>query len=97
MRRPDTQSLTDGELFYIIHQGIRLTGMPAWGEGGADTDQDSWKLVHFIRHLPVITAEELEEMKKLNPATREELEEELEIENFLKGEERGSAPPKHHH
>lgn len=25
------QSLTDGEIFYIIHNGIRFTGMPAWG------------------------------------------------------------------
>jgi mono/diheme cytochrome c family protein len=31
MREPRTQALSDGELFYIIHNGIRLTGMPAWG------------------------------------------------------------------
>ena len=29
MRLPGTQKLTDGEIFYIIHNGIRLTGMPA--------------------------------------------------------------------
>ena len=33
MRLPATQQLTDGELFYIIQNGIRLTGMPAWGTG----------------------------------------------------------------
>ena len=30
LRQAETQSLSDGELFYIIHNGIRLTGMPAW-------------------------------------------------------------------
>src|SRR6185295_5364519 len=32
MRLPATQSMTDGELYYIIQNGVRLTGMPAWGE-----------------------------------------------------------------
>jgi hypothetical protein len=31
MRRVETQRLTDGEFYYIIHNGVRLTGMPAWG------------------------------------------------------------------
>ena len=30
MREDPTQSLSDGELFYLIHNGIPLTGMPAW-------------------------------------------------------------------
>jgi mono/diheme cytochrome c family protein len=38
MRLPATQSLSDGELFYIIENGIRLTGMPAWGAGADDHD-----------------------------------------------------------
>jgi mono/diheme cytochrome c family protein len=33
MRRADTQDLSDGELFYIIENGIRFTGMPGWGTG----------------------------------------------------------------
>lgn len=97
MRLPATQSLSDGELFYIIHNGIRLTGMPAWGEDPPEKDQDSWKLVHFIRHLPSITKEELQEMEKMNPKSRHEIEEELEAERFLKGEESVSTPPKHKH
>jgi mono/diheme cytochrome c family protein len=56
MRLSETQSLTDGELYYIIHNGIRLTGMPAWGREGQD--QDSWKLVLFVRHLPQLTSAE---------------------------------------
>ena len=82
-----TQGLADGEIFYIIKNGVRLTGMPAWGEDTPRADLESWKLVHFIRHLPRITAEELDEMKELNPKGRREFEEEEEARRFLEGEE----------
>src|SRR5229473_7446312 len=75
MRKERTQRMTDGELFYIIENGIRLSGMPAWG-GSEAGEQDSWKLVHFIRHLPSISASEIIEMEKLNPKSPEEQEEE---------------------
>jgi mono/diheme cytochrome c family protein len=52
MRQRETQQLTDGELFFMIQNGIRLTGMPAWGGGSGQEEQESWKLVRFIRHLP---------------------------------------------
>ncbi|HEX6943534.1 MAG TPA: c-type cytochrome [Gemmatimonadaceae bacterium] len=64
MRKPATQDLSDGELFYIIENGVRLTGMPAWAHEDAN---DNWKLVHFIRHQPKITPADLEKMKSLNP------------------------------
>src|SRR5262245_17421893 len=54
MRAPDTQQLSDGELFFIIENGIRLTGMPAWSDGTPKSAEASWKLVHFIRHLPQV-------------------------------------------
>jgi mono/diheme cytochrome c family protein len=86
LRDSNTQSLSDGELFYIIHNGIRFTGMPAWGDSKPEEDQESWKLVRFIRHLPVVTPDQLEEMEKLNPKTQKQREEEEEIEHFLRGE-----------
>jgi hypothetical protein len=67
LRLEDTQSMSDGELFFTIHNGIRFTAMPAWGEGDMDKDTGSWKLVHFIRHLPRLTPHELDDMKALNP------------------------------
>jgi len=76
MRRSSTQSLSDGELLYIIHHGVRFTGMPGWGEGSSDEDVDSWELVHFVRHLPRITPDEIQEMEKLNPRSPSEQEEE---------------------
>jgi hypothetical protein len=81
MRKPATQSLSDGELFYIIQNGIRLTGMPAWG-GSDAAATDSWKLVQFIRHLPHLTPEERAEMEQLNPKGPAEWKEEEEEEKF---------------
>jgi mono/diheme cytochrome c family protein len=96
MRLPQTQNLTDGELYYIIHNGIRLTGMPAWGATGKD--DDSWKLVLFIRYLPQLTPEEEEEMKNLNPKSPEELKEEQEEQEFLnEGPSSGPAKKSTHH
>jgi mono/diheme cytochrome c family protein len=85
MRLPATQNLTDGELFYVIENGIRFTGMPAWGTGTDDGEQSSWMLVHFLRHLPRLTAAELETMKGRNPRSPEEIRLEIEEERFLSG------------
>ena len=62
-RAPDlqssqTQNLTDGELHYIIENGVQLTGMPAWGNPHQELDDDSWKLVLFIRGLRPLTNQE---------------------------------------
>ncbi|MFO0777621.1 MAG: c-type cytochrome [Nitrospira sp.] len=66
LRLKDIQSMSDGELFFAIHNGIRFTAMPAWGDGDIDKDKGSWKLVHFIRHLPQLTHEELNRLKALS-------------------------------
>ncbi|MDP9171020.1 MAG: c-type cytochrome [Acidobacteriota bacterium] len=84
MRNDGTQKLTDGELFYIIENGIRLSGMPGWGGAEAHAhSEDSWKLVHFIRHLPDLTAPEIAKMEKLNPKGPGDKEEERREEDFL--------------
>ncbi len=95
MRLEATQKLTDGELFYVIQNGIRLTAMPAWSSGSAHDEQDSWKLVHFIRHLPQLTLAEKQEMEKLNPKGPDDLKEEEEEKKFLEGQ--GEADPHEHH
>ena len=73
MTLPATQSLSDGELFSIIENGIRLTAMPGWGNGTAESAYGSWGLVHLIRHLPELTPEEIAGMETLNPKTPEEI------------------------
>jgi mono/diheme cytochrome c family protein len=86
MRASQTQSLTDGELFSIIEHGIRLTGMPAWGNGTAEGQRQSWGLVHFVRRLPQLTDDEIERMQSLNPKTPAQIREEEETRRFLEGE-----------
>jgi len=97
MRLPATQRMTDGELFYIIQNGVRLTAMPAWGSESEHDALDSWKLVRFIRHLPNLTDDEKAQMKKLNPKSAAELKEEQEEERFLKGEDSNEQATQHHH
>ena len=95
MRQPETQNLTDGEMYYIIHNGIRLTGMPAWGEPGKD--DDSWKLVLFIRHLPQMTPQEMKEMEQFNPKSAAERSEEEDEQRFLNEGEAPETKRKMHH
>jgi len=99
LRLADTQSMSDGEIFWVIHNGIRFTAMAAWGEGDLDKDLGSWKLVHFIRHLPQLTPEELDQMKALNPKTKKDLEEEAAFDQFLQGDDAAAARTDsgHHH
>ena len=44
------QSFTDPQLFVIIRGGIRLSGMPAFGNSQAN--EQLWNLVHYLRTLP---------------------------------------------
>jgi len=98
LRSAETQNLGDGEIYWIIHNGVRFTGMPAFGEDKPGVqDEDSWKLVHFIRHLPAITDEEIQAMKRFNPISPADLEEEEQIRKFLAGEDAPEAHNGHAH
>ncbi len=59
LQRAETQNLSDGEIHYIIQNGVRLTGMPALGNphGGQD-DSAAWKLVLFVRSIGQATPPE---------------------------------------
>lgn len=84
LRAAATQNLTDGQLFYLIQNGVRLTGMPAFGSPG-DNGADSWKLVRFLRHLPTITPSEVEQMNGMNPKSPDDVQEEKQEQDFLNG------------
>src|SRR5215475_11229906 len=63
LRKNETQGLTDGQIYYIIENGVRYTGMPAFGEiADNDQDEDTWKLVVFIRHIPNLTADQIDQI-----------------------------------
>jgi mono/diheme cytochrome c family protein len=84
MTLADTQNRTDGELYYIIENGVRFTGMPAWGAGGIN-DQETWKLVLYIRHLPQVSRQELLDMENYNPKSPMDMKEEERENEFLNG------------
>ena len=92
LRQPETQDLSDGELFWIIENGVRFTGMPAFptaenhrADGNHVADVENWKLVHFIRHLPHLSLTERLEMERYNPKGPDDLQEEGLENDFLNG------------
>jgi predicted CXXCH cytochrome family protein len=57
---PETQNLSDGQIHYIIENGVRFTGMPAWATPHEQNGDISWKLVLFIRDLRHFSITELQ-------------------------------------
>ncbi len=53
---PSVQRMYDGELFWIVSNGIRMTGMPAFSP--THKEEEIWKIAAFVRHLPEVTREE---------------------------------------
>jgi mono/diheme cytochrome c family protein len=51
-------------LFWIIKHGIKMSGMPAWGE--THDDEELWDIVAFIRQLPQMTLEQYQEITRGN-------------------------------
>jgi mono/diheme cytochrome c family protein len=73
MRQAATQSLTDGELYYIIDNGVKMSGMPGWGGDPEHGPEANWNLVQFIRHLPKLTPAEEAQMRDLNPKAPDDM------------------------
>jgi mono/diheme cytochrome c family protein len=58
---PSIQAASDGELFWVVSNGIQSTGMPAFSP---THDKDEiWKIVAFVRHLPQLSPAETNELK----------------------------------
>ena len=93
MRLPATQSMSDGELFYLIEHGVRFTGMPGWSVGTADGEKQSWQLVHFVRQLPKLTPEQLEQVAGMIPLPPEDVRQQIREERFLAGEDLAPSAP----
>ncbi|MCI0350718.1 MAG: cytochrome c [Acidobacteriales bacterium] len=87
LRGEETQDKPDGEIYHIIENGIRLSGMPAFGEKGRTDSKSTWNLVLFIRHLPKLTPEEIGEMEHLNPRSFADWEQQRMEQEFLRGAE----------
>jgi len=58
---PRVQARPDGQIFWIVSNGIRMTGMPAFSP--THKQDEIWKLVAFVRHLEEITPAEQQALK----------------------------------
>jgi mono/diheme cytochrome c family protein len=79
---PRVQKRPDGELFWIVSNGIRMTGMPAFKP--THKPEEIWKIVAFLRHLEEVTPDEQKALK----AVTEEAEHHHEGES----EEKAGSP-----
>jgi mono/diheme cytochrome c family protein len=94
MTQADTQQLTDGELFYIISNGVRFTGMPAFG--GEDSPESIWALVSFIRRLPKLSPEEIKQLQEMAEGGKTEMDEKSAAPEPAGSKEK-KAPKPHSH
>jgi hypothetical protein len=97
MTARNTQQLGDGELYYIISNGVRLTGMPAWGS--EDKPEAIWDLVSLIRRLPNLSPEELKRLQEAARNAGGELSEQAGEPEKKEGDEtsKEQQKPKHTH
>jgi mono/diheme cytochrome c family protein len=65
---PHVQHWDDPQMFWIIQNGVRLTGMASWK--AAISPDDTWKLVIFIHHLPELDSAEAENAKMQEPPAK---------------------------
>ena len=61
---PRVQARSDGELQWIVSNGIRMTGMPAFG--ASRSDAEVWQLVAALRRLPRLSPEERRSLTSLS-------------------------------
>jgi mono/diheme cytochrome c family protein len=52
----------NGNLFWIVKNGIKMTGMPAFGT--THDDQTIWNIVAFVRQLPDMTSEQYQQLEE---------------------------------
>jgi mono/diheme cytochrome c family protein len=80
------QNYTDAQLFWVIKNGIRATGMPAFAVNHKDDEIAA--IAAFVRHTPKLSPEERKELAAAAP--REDHHHEAEGQT-------GAAEPHHHH
>lgn len=81
------------ELFWVIKNGVKMTGMPAWGP--THSDEKIWAIVAFLEKLPDMSAEQYEAMGKL----AEQVDDDEDGDHqHGGGHDHGDAPdPEHQH
>lgn len=91
----DALDMTDAQLFYVTKNGIRMTGMPAFGP--THSDEEIWKIVAFLRHLPKLTPEEKQQLAQASEEEEHHHEEGMEEGADHEEGETQPAEAEHHH
>ncbi len=63
--KPGTQKMPAGQLFWVIGHGVRMTGMPAFGQVLGEADL--WKLAAFIHNIHNLPPQARENLKSHAP------------------------------
>lgn len=66
----EAQEFSDAELFWIVKNGIKMSGMPAQAKD--ESDEEIWSAVAFLRTLPKTSAQDYARMKAAAPAEHTE-------------------------
>lgn len=66
----EVKEIDPRELFWITKNGIKMTGMPAWGK--THSDETIWAIVAFMKQLPHLTTEEYKKMENKQVENKEE-------------------------
>lgn len=65
-RAPDlaqaARNWDNSSLFWIVKNGVRMTGMPAFG--ATHDDETLWNIVAFVKHLPNITSAQYSKLEE---------------------------------
>jgi len=61
----EAEEMTPAELFWVTRNGIRFTGMPAWGP--TRSDQEIWDMVAFMKRLPEMSAADYDALERRFP------------------------------
>jgi mono/diheme cytochrome c family protein len=70
---------TPAEDFWVVKNGIKMTGMPAWGV--THDDKILWDMVAFLRKLPELTADQYRALVENSPKTHHETMQESSTHN----------------
>jgi mono/diheme cytochrome c family protein len=59
--RDAAKQWSPGEMFWMIRNGIKMSGMPAWPD---HSDKDIWNIVAFLGQLPTMTEQDYGDLIK---------------------------------
>lgn len=54
------EEMTPAQIFWVVKHGLKMTGMPAWGE--IDPDPELWKVVAFVTRIPQISPQQYQRL-----------------------------------